>query len=221
MHGRILALQTVLMVGTAPIGGPLLGLIADVFGPRAPLVVGGVASIAAAAWGFTAKRRSVDRMRRGCKMARDGSGDHPRRSHGEHPPPAGVGADRGSADRADPARLRPAWGVEDATVTVNGRGDKIHFFDNAQSRGDYGYHEVDPHGQPYAHVAAAASINAGDTWVSGTDSISASASHEALEMLGDPWANEWCFDGDAKLWSREGVRPGAGGRVQIRVGKSR
>jgi MFS family permease len=57
MHGRILALQTVLMVGTAPIGGPLLGWIADAFGARAPVVVGGVASLAAALWGWLTSRR--------------------------------------------------------------------------------------------------------------------------------------------------------------------
>jgi MFS family permease len=59
MHGRILALQTVLMIGTAPIGGPIVGVIADVAGARAPLVVGGVASIAAAAWGWSAARRGA------------------------------------------------------------------------------------------------------------------------------------------------------------------
>ena len=58
MHGRILALQTVLMVGTAPIGGPLIGLVADAFGARAPIVLGGVASIGAAVWGFMALRRA-------------------------------------------------------------------------------------------------------------------------------------------------------------------
>ena len=57
MHGRILGLQTVLMIGTAPIGGPILGAIADAYGARAPVVIGGVASIAAAGWGLVAIRR--------------------------------------------------------------------------------------------------------------------------------------------------------------------
>jgi hypothetical protein len=48
----------VLLVGTAPIGGPIDGVIADVFGARVPLVIGGIASIAAAAWGYMAWRRS-------------------------------------------------------------------------------------------------------------------------------------------------------------------
>jgi len=62
MHGRLLALQTVLFVGTAPIGGPLLGWLADVLGARAPLVIGGVASMAAASWGIWAHRRSQRRI---------------------------------------------------------------------------------------------------------------------------------------------------------------
>jgi MFS family permease len=58
MHGRILALQSVLLIGTAPIGGPLDGAIADVFGARVPLVIGGIASAAVAGWGYLALRRS-------------------------------------------------------------------------------------------------------------------------------------------------------------------
>jgi MFS family permease len=58
MHGRILALQSVLLVGTAPIGGPIDGAIADVFGARAPLLLGAVAAFAATAWGVLAARRA-------------------------------------------------------------------------------------------------------------------------------------------------------------------
>jgi MFS family permease len=58
MHGRLLALQTVLFVGTAPIGGPLLGWLSDAFGPRAPVLLGAVATLAAAAWGGWALRRT-------------------------------------------------------------------------------------------------------------------------------------------------------------------
>jgi MFS family permease len=57
LHGRILAIQTVLLVGTAPIGGPIVGAVADVFGARAPLVLGAVAAVAAAVWGVLAARR--------------------------------------------------------------------------------------------------------------------------------------------------------------------
>lgn len=58
MHGRILALQTVLLIGTAPIGGPIDGAIADAFGARAPLLLGAVAALGATAWGVLAARRA-------------------------------------------------------------------------------------------------------------------------------------------------------------------
>ena len=62
MIGRVLALQTVLLVGTAPIGGPILGAIADAVGVRAPVLIGGVAALAAAAFGVLAAHR-VDARR--------------------------------------------------------------------------------------------------------------------------------------------------------------
>jgi predicted MFS family arabinose efflux permease len=58
MHGRVLALQTVLLIGTAPVGGPIDGAIADLLGARAPLLIGGLATVAAAAWGLLAARRA-------------------------------------------------------------------------------------------------------------------------------------------------------------------
>jgi MFS family permease len=57
MHGRVLALQTVLLIGTTPIGGPIMGAIADTFGARVPLVIGGVAALAAALFGLLVGRR--------------------------------------------------------------------------------------------------------------------------------------------------------------------
>jgi MFS family permease len=55
-HGRILALQTFILVGTLPIGGPILGWLADAVGARAPILLGGTVSLAAAAWGVAARR---------------------------------------------------------------------------------------------------------------------------------------------------------------------
>ena len=65
MHGRVLALQTVLVAGTTPIGGPFFGWLADTLGGRAPLVLGGVVSLVAAAFGFVANRRYIPRRRDG------------------------------------------------------------------------------------------------------------------------------------------------------------
>ena len=59
MHGRVLALQMVLMAGTAPVGGPLMGWLADTMGGRAPIVLGGIACLVAAAFGYFADRRFV------------------------------------------------------------------------------------------------------------------------------------------------------------------
>ena len=61
LHGRVLALQTVLLVGTAPVGGPFLGWLADFLSPRAPLLIGAAACLFAAGWGWwAAKRHHVD-----------------------------------------------------------------------------------------------------------------------------------------------------------------
>lgn len=56
MVGRVLALQTVLLIGTTPIGGPFLGLLADAAGGRAPMLLGGISAVAAAAVGATLAR---------------------------------------------------------------------------------------------------------------------------------------------------------------------
>jgi MFS family permease len=61
MIGRVIALQTILQIGTTPIGGPVLGFIADSAGPRAPVLVGGIAALAAAALGLVSGRRQLAR----------------------------------------------------------------------------------------------------------------------------------------------------------------
>jgi hypothetical protein len=110
----------------------------------------------------------------------------------------------------------PAWGVEGAQFTVGGRGDKIHFFDSAREAEEFGWHVTDDRGLPYAHVFAAASISHGNGWTDGAEAVSVTASHEALEMLADPRANEFCFDGERRLWAREVCDP-----VQSRAYKIR
>jgi predicted MFS family arabinose efflux permease len=61
MHGRVLALQTTLLIGTTPIGGPLLGALADTAGARGPIVLGGFACLAAALFGYLARREVIRR----------------------------------------------------------------------------------------------------------------------------------------------------------------
>jgi predicted MFS family arabinose efflux permease len=58
MRGRVLALQAIVIVGSTPIGGPILGVICDDFGARAGLGVGAAAALAAGVWGWFAVRRA-------------------------------------------------------------------------------------------------------------------------------------------------------------------
>jgi MFS family permease len=72
MIGRVLALQTVLLIGTTPIGGPILGLLADAAGGRVPVVVGAVGALLAGAVGFTLRRRTDARENRATTVGAGG-----------------------------------------------------------------------------------------------------------------------------------------------------
>jgi MFS family permease len=61
MRGRVLALQAIVFLGSTPIGGPIVGAICDEFGARAGFVVGGIAALAAGAWGYLACRARARR----------------------------------------------------------------------------------------------------------------------------------------------------------------
>jgi MFS family permease len=47
MRGRVMGLYMLVFAGSSPIGAPLLGWLAEVFGPRSGMVIGGVVSLAA------------------------------------------------------------------------------------------------------------------------------------------------------------------------------
>ena len=57
MRGRVMALYSVVFLGSTPIGGPIVGWLAEVAGPRSGLVLAGVAALAAGG-------RRLDRLRR-------------------------------------------------------------------------------------------------------------------------------------------------------------
>jgi MFS family permease len=59
LRGRIMALYSVVFIGSTPIGAPLVGWLAETAGPRAGLVVGGVAALAAAAGAQVFLRRAL------------------------------------------------------------------------------------------------------------------------------------------------------------------
>jgi MFS family permease len=60
MRGRVMALYSVVFLGSTPIGGPVVGGLAEVAGPRSGLVLAGVAAIAAGVGGWIAFSRRRD-----------------------------------------------------------------------------------------------------------------------------------------------------------------
>ena len=48
MRGRVMALRLAIGVGTTPLGAPIVGWVADVFGPRCALGIGAASGFAAA-----------------------------------------------------------------------------------------------------------------------------------------------------------------------------
>lgn len=46
MRGRVMGIYMLVLLGGTPVGGPVLGWLAEVLGGRAPLVIGGVATVA-------------------------------------------------------------------------------------------------------------------------------------------------------------------------------
>ena len=51
MRGRVMALYSVAFLGSTPVGGPIVGTTAEVFGPRAAIALGGVATLLAGVLG--------------------------------------------------------------------------------------------------------------------------------------------------------------------------
>jgi predicted MFS family arabinose efflux permease len=58
LRGRVMALWSVVFLGSTPIGGPLVGWLSAVAGPRAGLLLGAGAALAAGAWIAVRDRRA-------------------------------------------------------------------------------------------------------------------------------------------------------------------
>jgi MFS family permease len=58
MRGRVLALQTMVFLGSTPLGGPLLGAIIDLTDARIGVAIGGLSALVAGGYGFAAMRRN-------------------------------------------------------------------------------------------------------------------------------------------------------------------
>lgn len=87
----------------------------------------------------------------------------------------------------------PVWGI-DANLSLLSKGTvpsasdwMLGIFDDTDQAGALGYHELSPSGTPLAKVFAKSDAQAGLSWT-------VTASHEALEMLGDPFIDLTVFD---------------------------
>ena len=87
MRGRVLALQAMVFLGSTPIGGPLLGAICDAFGARSGILVGGLAALAAAAWGYAVCRARAGHAATGGfdRVSRGAAGRRPVRTRALNP----------------------------------------------------------------------------------------------------------------------------------------
>lgn len=62
MRGRVLALQAMLFLGSTPIGGPIVGFVAEHFGARYAIALGAAAATSAGLWGLGAMGRAARRL---------------------------------------------------------------------------------------------------------------------------------------------------------------
>jgi hypothetical protein len=67
----------------------------------------------------------------------------------------------------------------------------VYLFDDADTSGALGYHDQTPAGLPYGKVFAKTILDAGGGILSGQYSVSATLSHELLELFGDKDCNLW------------------------------
>jgi MFS family permease len=74
VRGRVMALYSVVFLGSTPIGAPLVGWLAEVAGPRSGLYAGAVAALAAAAWARVAFERAGDIAERPIELPRHVAG---------------------------------------------------------------------------------------------------------------------------------------------------
>ncbi len=91
--------------------------------------------------------------------------------------------------------LQPFWGRVlpslALTKTPPTGASQLVMLDDADQADALGYHDETPDGVPYGRVFVRPILGSGGTVATGANSISATLSHELLEMVGDPSANLW------------------------------
>jgi MFS family permease len=117
MRGRVMALYSVVFLGSTPIGAPIVGALAEVAGPRSGLVLAGVAALAAGVGGAVAFGR-----RRDPEFSLLGLG---RRRWGRLGGGRAVAVQAGGADQLHGLEGRRGLDVEANPVAVLDRDDRV------------------------------------------------------------------------------------------------
>jgi MFS family permease len=121
MRGRVMALYSVVFLGSTPIGGPIVGWLAEVAGPRAGLVLAGIAALVAAGAGAIAFARRRDPEWR----LADGLAGLDRRWRGRLGARGTVAVQAWGPDQLDGAEGRGGFDVEPDPVALLDRGDGV------------------------------------------------------------------------------------------------
>jgi len=110
MRGRVMALYSIVFLGTTPLGGPLSGWIAETWSPRLALVVGGVAALVAA----VVARSAFSRAQRGPLPSARSDVDYGHGTHRARSPDCSAPRRAGAHPRAGvlPREKRAARGVD-------------------------------------------------------------------------------------------------------------
>ena len=95
----------------------------------------------------------------------------------------------------------------------------IVILDNSDQANALGYHDVDPHGKPYARVFAKPVLDHGGQVLTGGSigiSVASVVSHELLEALVDQYVNQWMARPDGRtLVAKELCDPVQGFSYQV------
>jgi MFS family permease len=106
LRGRIMALYSVVFIGSTPIGAPLVGWLAEAAGPRAGLVLGGIAALTAAGCAQVFLRRALVDTKGTPRTFRSRWASGRIKSSATVPPTSGSTRPH-DPPRARPSRLRP------------------------------------------------------------------------------------------------------------------
>ncbi len=133
MRGRVMALYSVVFLGSTPIGGPLVGWLSEFAGPRAGLVLAGVAALAAATGGALAYARLSGLQRPRMSTALAGLGGWRWRwLHRGRP----VAIEARGSDHAQRLERRRGLDVEANPVALLDRGDGVLATTPSERSGD-------------------------------------------------------------------------------------